>query len=92
VRLPVRLTPNAPKAAITGFQGGEMVLRVNAHAMDGKANRAAIRLLVRLLGVSASSIHLVSGEKSRHKKFEIVGLEPDEIKTKYPDLIGLNLL
>ncbi len=92
MRLLVRVIPNAPKTAITGTRGGEMVLRVNAPASGGKANRAASRFLARMLGVSASSIHLVSGEKSRHKKFEIVGLEPSEIREKLTDLLGSNPL
>ena len=92
MRLPVRVIPNAPKTAIAGMRGDEMVLRVNAPASDGKANRAAIRFLARMFGVSTSSINLVSGEKSRHKKFEIVGLEPGEIKERLADLFGSNSL
>ena len=69
-----------------------MVLRVNAPASDGKANRAAIRFLARMFGVPTSSIQLVSGEKSRHKKFEIVGLEAGEIREKLADLLGSNPL
>ena len=92
MRLPVRVIPNAPKTAITGMRGDEMVLRVNAPASDGKANRAAIRFLARMFGVSMSSIYLVSGEKSRHKKFEIVGLKPGEIRERLADLLGSNPL
>ena len=92
MRLPVRVIPNAPKTAITGMRGDEMVLRVNAPASDGKANRVAIRFLARMFGVSTSSIQLVSGEKSRHKKFEIVGLESGEIREKLADLLGSNPL
>ena len=92
MRLPVRVIPNAPKTAITGMRGDEMILRVNAPASDGKANRAATRFLARIFGVSTSSIQLVSGEKSRHKKFEIVGLKPGEIRERLADLLGSNPL
>jgi len=68
-----RVIPNAARTGISGTRDGVMVLRVMALLADGRANRAAREYLVRRLGVAKSSVRLVSGEKSRHKKFEIVG-------------------
>lgn len=77
MRIAVRVIPNAPQTSITGRRGDEIVLKVNAPAVDGKANRAAIRHLARTFDVRPSAIRLISGEKSRHKKFEIEGLNED---------------
>ena len=84
--LDFRVIPNASKTAITGMRDDEIVLRVNAPAREGKANRAMIVYLSRAFGVSRSSVRLLSGEKGRHKKIEIVGLDSGEIRAK---LVGL---
>jgi hypothetical protein len=78
MKLAVRVIPNAPRTAITGKRGGEIVLRVNAPAIDGRANRAAVRHLARMLGVPPSAVRLLSGERSRRKKFEILGVDDDD--------------
>ena len=86
--LEVRVIPNASRTAITGTRGDEVVLRVNAPAIEGKANRAALAYLSRAFGVRSSAVRLVGGEKSRHKKIEIVGLDSGEFTNKLADLLG----
>ena len=71
MRIDVRVIPNAARTGITGTRGNEFVLRVNAPATEGKANKAVAMYLARTFGVARSAVHLVAGEKSRHKKFEI---------------------
>lgn len=77
MRLKVRVIPNAPRTAITGRRGDEILLRVNAPALEGRANRAAARCLAEALGVPVSAVRLVGGERSRHKKFEILDFRGD---------------
>ena len=77
MKLAVRVIPNAQRTQVTGMRGDEIVLRVSAPAIDGKANAAALRYLAERLRVPASVVRLISGEKSRHKKFEILGFEDD---------------
>jgi uncharacterized protein (TIGR00251 family) len=72
--LDIRVIPNASRTAFAGRRAGNLVLKVNAPARDGKANKAAILYLANVFGVSRSAVQLRSGEKSRHKKFEIIGL------------------
>ncbi len=86
--LEVRVIPNASRTAITGTRGDEVVLRVNTPAIEGKANRAALGYLSRAFGVRSSAVRLVGGEKSRHKKIEIVGLDSGEFRNKLADLLG----
>jgi hypothetical protein len=78
VKLAVRVVPNAAKSGFAGMREAERVLRLSAPAVDGKANRAAIEFLAEHFGVSRSRVTLVSGEKSRHKIFEIVGFNARE--------------
>ena len=86
--LDFRVIPNASRTAITGLRNEEIVLRVNAPAREGKANRAMIVYLSRAFGVSRSAVRLLSGEKGRHKKIEIVGLDSGEIRAKLVGLLG----
>ena len=81
-QLSVRVVPNARKSQFDGYREGELVLRLNAPPRDGKANKAAVEFLAEYFGVGRSSVLLVSGEKSRHKIFQIVGLRSDDLERK----------
>jgi uncharacterized protein (TIGR00251 family) len=81
-KLKVRVIPNARKTEFTGYRGDELVLRLNAPALEGKANKAAIEYVSRYFGVARSAVLMVSGEKSRHKIFQIVGLESSDLEGK----------
>jgi uncharacterized protein (TIGR00251 family) len=76
--LKVRVIPNARRTEFAGSREDELVLRLNAPAVEGKANKAALEYLAGYFGVSRRAVTLVSGEKSRHKIFQIVGFDIDE--------------
>jgi hypothetical protein len=82
LKLKVRVVPNARKTAFSGEREGELVLRLNAPALEGKANKAAIEFISGYFGVAKSAVALVSGEKSRHKIFQIVGLKSSDLERK----------
>ncbi len=90
MRIDVRVIPNAARTGITGTRGNEIVLRVNAPATEGKANKAVVLYLARTFGVARSAVHLLAGEKSRHKKFEIVGLKAVHAQRKIASLLETN--
>lgn len=73
-----------------GMRSGELVMRVRAVPSEGKANREATRFVASIFSVPLSSVQLVSGEKSRHKKFEIVGLGSDEVRAKLNQVVSQN--
>jgi uncharacterized protein (TIGR00251 family) len=80
VKLPVRVIPNARKTGFAGRREGEWVLRLCAPALDGKANKTAVEFLASHFEVARSRVTLVAGEKSRHKIFEIVGLDASDVE------------
>ena len=84
--LKVRVIPNARKTEFAGYREGELLLRLNAPPVDGKANKAAIDFVSRYFGVSRSAVLLVGGERSRHKMFEIVGLEITDLERKLAEI------
>jgi uncharacterized protein (TIGR00251 family) len=86
VILKVRVIPNARKTEFAGYREGELLLRLNAPPVDGKANKAAMDFVSRYFGVSRSAVLLVGGERSRHKMFEIVGLEITDLERKLTEI------
>ena len=75
MKLAVRVIPNSRRTEFSGRREGELVLRLNAPAVEGKANKAAIEFLAEHLGISRSRVTIVSGEMSRHKVFDIAGVD-----------------
>ncbi len=88
LKLKVRVIPNARKTEFSGYREGELVLRLSAPALEGKANKAAIEFMSNYFGVSRGAVSLLAGEKSRHKIFEIVGLGGSDLERK---LAAINL-
>ena len=88
MKLKIRVVPNARKSEFTGCRDEEWVLRLNAPPVDGKANKAAVEFIANSLGIPRSRVSLISGEKGRHKIFEIVGLNRVDLERKLAQLNG----
>jgi uncharacterized protein len=86
-KLKIRVIPNARKTEFSGSRGDEIVLRLNAPAIEGRANEAAVEFLSRFFGVSRSAVVIIQGERSRHKIVEIVGLKNGDLERKLASLI-----
>ena len=86
-KLRIRVIPNAKKTEFAGYRENELVLRLSAPAVEGKANKAAVEFLAQFFGVPRSAILLTAGERSRHKIFQIVGLKSADLERK---LAGIN--
>ena len=79
----VRVHPGAAADGLTGrLADGTLKLAVAAPPEGGRANRAVIELLARLLGVRRSQVAMVRGPASRAKLIEIEGLEGAEIERR----------
>ena len=85
MKLCVRVIPNARHTEFSGRREGEVVLRLNAPAVEGKANKAAVEFIAQYFGIARSRVTIVSGEQRRHKIFEIAGLESLEVERRLPD-------
>ena len=73
-----------PRCEEERFDGDEdeLLLRLNAPALEGKANKAAAEFIAEYFALPRSSVALVAGEKSRHKVFELIGLGIGDIERK----------
>lgn len=75
MKLTVIVHPNAKNPRIERDLLGMLHIYVNQPPLDGKANKAVIEALATHIRVGKSSIKLISGSKSKLKRFEISGTE-----------------
>jgi uncharacterized protein (TIGR00251 family) len=78
--LPVRAQPGARKAGVQGEQNGALKVAVTAPPEDGRANKALTEALRDALGLKRSQVELLSGDKSRDKKFLIRGVDREQLR------------
>lgn len=78
--LRVRLTPRAKADEIAGEREGELLVRVGAPPVDGRANAALCKLLARHLGVAGGRVNVVKGATSRVKTVEVEGLSAEQLR------------
>ena len=81
MKLRVRVTPNAKRSEIIGWEvdpqvGKVLRVRIAAPPTEGKANAALRDYLAKSLGLSKSQVMLEKGDTSRLKTFTV----PDETK------------
>lgn len=53
--------------------------RVSAPAIEGRANRAVVELVAGTLGRPVSSVSILSGATSSHKRLHISGIRKEEV-------------
>lgn len=76
----IRAVPRASKNSIQGIHDGALKIRLTTPPVDGKANKALIRLMSKTLNCPRSNMELIRGETNRHKTLRIHGLSPQEIR------------
>jgi uncharacterized protein (TIGR00251 family) len=81
-RLAVKAIPNAPCNAVVGWLGDALKVKVQAPALDGRANSALCEFLATALGLPKGAVSLVQGAKSRLKVLEIRGLSLAEARSR----------
>lgn len=78
--LKVHAQPGAKRSEVAGLHGTAVKIRVAAPALEDRANGALVEFLSEKFGVPRRDVRLVSGDRSREKRFEIRGsrLAPGE--------------
>lgn len=80
VIIAIKVTPKSHKNEIIGWENHEIKIRIRAIPEKGHANNEVIHFLAKLLNISLSSLTLVSGTTSRHKKILIKGFDLTKIE------------
>lgn len=76
--LSVYIQPRASKNQICGIQGEELKIRLTSPPVDGAANKLCREFLADFFDVAKSSVDIISGETSRHKRLRISGNHPGQ--------------
>ena len=79
VHVHLKVVPGASREGLAGLHGDRIRLRVTAAPESGKANRAVLALLARLLEVSARDLELVRGAGSPLKTVSVSGLGVSDV-------------
>jgi uncharacterized protein len=84
----VHVQPGAGRGAVVGRHGTALKIRVAAPPVDDRANHAAVALLAESFDVPEKSVTLLSGDRSRLKRFRISGAEPAELAERLERMVA----
>jgi uncharacterized protein (TIGR00251 family) len=79
VSFPVRVQPRASKDEIAGVIEGALRIRLQAPAVENRANEALVEFLAHLLKTPKSAVRILGGERSRTKRVEIRGVTKQQV-------------
>jgi uncharacterized protein len=75
----VRVQPRASRDEVAGVIEGALKLRIQAPAIENRANEAVVEYLATLLKTPKSAVRILGGERSRVKRLEIRGVQPRDV-------------
>lgn len=82
VRISVHAKPRASKSAIVGVREEALEVAIAAPPVDGEANAELARTLAKLLGISRTSVVVVTGATGKQKVVEVAGMTAAEVRTR----------
>lgn len=82
VRLRLRVSPGAGRAAVIGRHGEAWKVRVTAPPERGRANSDVVGLIADSLGVRRPDVRIVAGASSRDKVVELSGMTLEEAERR----------
>lgn len=84
----MHVLPRSGRTEIVGLHGDALKVRVTAAPVDGRATEAARLALADALGVSAATVTVVAGERSRLKRLHVAGLDAGEAERRLARFVG----
>jgi uncharacterized protein (TIGR00251 family) len=75
--LAVHAQPGAKRTEVAGLHGDALKIRVAAPALEDRANEALVVFLAERFNVPRRNVSLLSGHKSREKRFVVMGSRVD---------------
>lgn len=80
-----QLQANASRTEWVGKQDNALKIRLQAPAVEGKANKALIAFFAKEFGVRKNQVCILTGELSRHKRVKIE--QPKKIPEKVAEFL-----
>jgi uncharacterized protein (TIGR00251 family) len=84
----VHVLPRSGRTEIVGVHDDALKIRVAAPPVEGRATEAARVALAGALGVSAAAVTLLSGERSRLKRFRVAGVGLTDAEQRLAPFLG----
>jgi uncharacterized protein len=79
----VRVTPRMAKNEIYEIlDDGTVKIRLTAPPVDGKANKALLDFLSRVLEISSSNMEIIAGQTGRDKLISVENLDADQVQKR----------
>ena len=82
VILPIQAQPKARRNGINGVHAGRLKIAVTEAPEKGKANKAILKVLAKVLQIKRSQLSIVSGEASSRKKCLVEGIAIDDLRRR----------
>ena len=76
----MKVLPRSSKDEIVRQKDGVYKIKLTAPAIEGKGNKALLKLLARKLGIPKREIRIISGERSRIKSIQIERLTFEQVQ------------
>ena len=90
IKINIKVIPSSSKCEIAGVIDGALKVRLDAPPVEGKANERCILFFSKLLGLTKSSVEILSGERSKNKTLFIKG-NPEELESKLKSAVPSQL-
>jgi uncharacterized protein (TIGR00251 family) len=87
VILSLHVQPRASKNEIVGVVEGALKLRLTSPPVEGAANKLCCEFIAKVCGTPKRDVTIVSGEKSRHKRLLVAGMEKSDVLMALEDKI-----
>lgn len=75
----IKAVPGASRDQLAGALGDRLKVRISAPPEGGRANKAICALIANALGVSKSSVEIISGHTNPEKRVRIIGASDESI-------------
>ena len=73
--LSVRVITRAGRSGLAGTRDDAVLVRLGAAPVDGAANAELVAVLAAAFGVARRDVVIVSGDRSRHKRVRVRGID-----------------
>ncbi len=82
--------PRASRNKVVGLVNDELKIALTAPPVDGAANKACCAFLAKLCKLPKSSVKVVAGETSRHKRLLLEGADCKTVTQVFSAALGVD--
>jgi uncharacterized protein len=82
--LTIHVRAGCRREGILGEIDSALKVEVTAPPIEGKANKAVVKLIAESLGLPKTAVKIESGERSKRKRIRVTGATPEDIQRLIP--------